>query len=318
MDANNMDNFKDKIALVTGASGFIGRNLVGLLIEQGCKVAVLARGLLTEPKMLQEYIMEVNPDYIFHLASYGNHFGHDDKDEIFATNVMKTYILLNAAQSVDYKLFVNVSTSSVYGKRDIPLREDMTCYPETSYAITKYMGEQITKMFPKTLNIRPFSVYGAGEAEHRFIPTIIKRIEEQKKLYLAEQPVHDWIYIEDFVNALFKIIESKDKLENAEIINIGTGRQYTNKEIVEKLSKLMGKKAKIDILKPRSYDTDMSWVADTNKLSQYFTPEFSIEDGLKLTYEYYATPEKEETLGDAMKKSLDMIGQGGFEKIGDK
>jgi nucleoside-diphosphate-sugar epimerase len=175
-------------------------------------------------------------------------------------NIINTYNILEAASFYDYKTFYNFSTSSV-------LLDD-----QTKYSITKLCGEQLAAMYKNVVNVRPYSVYGPGEASHRFIPTVISCLNSGKEMILDETAVHAWIYIDDLIRALF----------NGET-ELG-GRFVSNGEIVSILETVSGKILKYTLGKLRNYDcgdVGYSPLCNTN-----------LYEGLKRTYEYYTKPDK--------------------------
>ena len=297
---------KKQVALVTGASGFIGKNLCGILIEKGYKVAVVPRDMLYNPDELQEYIEGVSPNYIFHLAAFGNHSDQIEDDLIFIANTFATFNLLNSSRDYPYLGLVNVSTSSVYDKtQNKPLSENDLPIPDGMYAATKLAAEQICTAFAKKhgkpiVNVRPFSVYGPGEADHRFIPTVIDAIENRKVLPLAPEPVHDWIYIEDFIEGL---IEAAKNASKGGTYNLGTGIETSNLDVVSMLSNISGKEVHTKEYEKRNYDTN-SWRANTAiaKAVLGFEAKTSLKDGLKKTFDWYKNPR------DFMEQSLEGLG----------
>jgi len=239
---------------ISGRSGFIGTSIQQYLTSKGSFVHGIPRCLSKEE--LVRYFEKVNPDYIIHLATYGNHYHQKDFRQMVKTNILETYNLLEAAKTTNYKLFYNVSTSSVLLK------------DQTYYSITKLCGEQLSGMYKNVVNIRPYSVYGPGEGSHRFIPTIIDCLNSGNEMILDENATHAWIFIDDFIKAMFA---GETELGGAKTSNI---------EIVRILEQISGKKLKYISGKLRSYDTE-NWVMP--KPICYT----SLYNGLKLTYEYF-------------------------------
>jgi len=315
-------DFKNRVALISGSGGFIGKNLAGLLIEKGCRVAGLPRALLLDPVALQAYLKEIHPDYIFHLAAYGNHYQQTQEDEIFSTNVFKTYALLAASLKTKYSAFINISTSSVYGEYDKPLIEDLPLTGKGFYARTKVCSEQLVKAFvdkfdKPIVNVRPFSVYGPGEARHRLIPTIVRSFFRDEKLTVYPDPVHDWIYVEDFINGLFKVADQAFDLRGQDI-NIGTGIQTSNKNVLEMLLSYSGAKPDLEYKDSDRANDTSHWCADITKIKKLgWKPKFTLEKGLKDTFEYYKSyytqERKEPTLKEIMDKSLKDVGASPIE-----
>lgn len=304
--------WKNKIVLITGANGFCGKNLAGILKEKGAKVALMPREMLSSYKHMESIFNEINPEYIFHLASYGNHSHQKDYiDEIFSTNVIKTYNVLRASANIEYKAFINVSSSSVYGNKKHAMREGMNLEPFTTYACTKAAGEHLAEIFAQVMkqpvvNVRPFSVYGPGEAKGRLIPNIINSMTNGVTLDLAEKPVHDWIYIEDFIEGMLLVAENAEKLRG-QAVNIGTGNDYANAVVVETLLDIKPDAVfPVNVLdKGKIYDTD-NWRANPSKLKKLgWKPKFTLKKGLQETYTYYSELLKEEPdfIADSLKQS---------------
>lgn len=231
-------------------------------------------------------------DYIFHLAAYGQMFHQrDDFDEIYNTNVIKLLKILKATNHLNYKGFINIGTSSEYGKKIRPMKETDPIDPDFFYASSKVAGTMLCKAWAKTFNkpiitVRPFSVYGPNEAEFRFIPTIIRSGIESVKFELTNG-VHDWIYIEDFIDGLLLVAKNIKKIKNG-IVNIGTGKQYTNKQIVELLSNNI-KPLKYTETKMRPNDTKVCWRANNSLLrSLGWKQKYTMKQGLEAVLSYYS------------------------------
>lgn len=242
--------------VISGQSGFIGQAITNYLLDKGQNVVGIIRPYSIFK--LDQIFKENNPDYIVHLATYGNHCQYQrDFNQMVATNITGTYNLLEAADEWNYKVFYNISTSSVALKI------------QTYYSITKLCGEMLAGLYDRVVNVRPYSVYGPGEAKHRFIPKVMECLRTGEQLTIDEEATHDWIFISDFIVALF-----------AGETNIGTGVKTSNKEIVEMLQQISGKKLNYTAGKVRSYDNN-DWVAESG------VSHIGIYEGLKRTYEHF-------------------------------
>ena len=256
--------------LITGSHGLIGQALSRRLIKRGHKVLALPR----DWKVIPDF------DWLFHLGAYGNHSNQTNTQEIFRVNIVRTWQLLQATKSMKYKAFVNISTSSV----NLPY--------QTFYSASKGATELIIRAFINEyklpiINVRPFSVYGEGEADFRLIPTIMRSIMQGKKIVVAPG-YHDWIYVEDFIDALLLIVR-KIKKTKGTTIDVGTGIQYSNFAVLETSEKIANHTASYNYTtqRIRPYDTD-NWVADISFLTKLgWKPKHSLKDGLKETYKYY-------------------------------
>lgn len=264
-------------SLVSGSNGFLAKHLIEALKERGHKVTNLPRELFAKPEELKEFIEEVSPDQIYHLAAYGNHSSQNDIDQMIAANVFNLYLLLRQSQNIPYKVFVNISTSSV----NLPY--------QTFYSATKSAGEKITTAFQNVLgkpiiNCRPASIYGEGEAEFRFIPTVIKHLKSGRKMDLVVEPTHSWMYVDDFVEALILCATRSSDIKVP--INISNGALASNGEIVKILEDISGKKLKYNMVGSlREYDTD-EWLVGNYELKHLgYKQKYSLLEGLKKTYE---------------------------------
>lgn len=257
--------------LISGANGFIGGHLKAQLEQLGHKVAPINRTFLESLNDLKEFLRLSKPDYIFHLAAYGNHNHQTSAKETMKVNFMGTFNLLEASKNINYKKFINFSTSSVL----LPT--------ETFYSASKAGAERLANAFSYQLNkpvltVRPFSIFGENEADFRFIPTIIKSLLTGESMPLALNSYHDWVYIRDFIDNLILLTFSKT-VENG-IINMGTGTSYSNLEIVRFLEEISGKKLNYITTNLRDFDTK-NWVSPDKTIKS------DIKKGLQNTYEYY-------------------------------
>jgi len=278
---------KSKIA-VSGSSGFIGSHLVRLLRSMGNFVYTISRDELEHGS---RNLKALKPDYVIHLAAYGNHYGQTEKLECLKSNVEYLGKLLSLTEHSGRKLFVNCGSSSEYGYKNHPMREDESLEPNGNYALTKAMGTLIAGDYArsrnqKVLTIRPFSVYGPGEAEHRFIPTVIRSLVTGEAISVHTEPKHDWIHVDDFCAGIIKAMETN----TTGILNIGTGVQWTNGEIVSTLEQISGKMITLNsatVIK-RPNDTTSNWVADNSKLRGIgWEEKHDIASGLIDTYRHY-------------------------------
>jgi len=168
------------------------------------------------------------------------------------------------------------------------MKETDLLQPETPYACTKAAAEMLTRMFVKPIVIvRPFSVFGEGEREDRFIPTVIKHLKSGEPLTIYPESRHDWMYVRDVCEALVKVADNAGGLIH-KVVNIGSGRQYTNLEIVRILEKISAKKLNFKgTSKIKAQDSDY-WVGNNGILKSLgFEEVYGLRCGLKKTYYYY-------------------------------
>lgn len=282
-------------AVVSGANGFIGRNLCNKLKSLGHTVIPVPREYLYDFEALQKFFLKHQPQWIFHAAAYGNQGrsgGQTEPDLIVTANIGGTFNMLEASLSIPYEAFINFGSSSEYGEKVEPMVE--TDFPETDtfYGATKigatYLARAFAKQYAKPIvNVRPFSVYGAYEADFRFIPIVIRNVLSGTTFPLEEKATHDWIYVKDFVKGVLLVTENAKKLQG-EWVNIGTGRSFTNKMIVEQVEIFLNKKAKYKKAEGMRPGHSFFWEANINKIASLgFKPSYDISEGLAETIKFY-------------------------------
>ena len=276
-----------KIA-ISGSSGFLGTNIKQYL-KNRYEIVGISQELLYSPDNLAEFFKKENPDIIIHAAAYGNHSNQDNPAMTVFSNIVGGFNMMYASLHIPYKKFVLIGSSSEYGISDFPMRENDKCNPETFYGASKlgttYLGKVFAKQYNKPIiTIRPFSIYGEYEANFRFIPTVIHNLLKGTEMNLDTKGIHDWIYVEDFIEGMLKAIEVAP---NGDIVNIGTGRQTTNLQIVQILENLSGLKLKYKEVNMRPNDSK-NWSAEMSKLISWgFKTKYPLGLGLGKTLQYY-------------------------------
>lgn len=306
-----MDDWRDKRVLVTGAAGFVGANLVRALVDRGAEVhavvrsqtdlwriqdvessVALQRADVTDRAALRDAVGQARPEIIFHLARGGPSLG--GRDEIFQTNVLGVLNLLDATLDLDYTRFVHAGSSFEYGIRDEPMSETDPADPATFYGATKAAATLFCRQYARThgkpiVVLRLFSVYGPWEASHRLVPTAIRACLEGGGLDLTEPGYRrDFVFVDDVVEAL--ICAAGAVGIEGEIINIGSGRQTSNEEVVETIQALAGRHLRVRVGAYPARPTDTSnWVADNRKAERLlgWKPRHTLEDGISKTISWF-------------------------------
>jgi nucleoside-diphosphate-sugar epimerase len=299
--------------LITGATGFIGSVLTRRLVASSENIHLLLRPQakiwrikdilshvvvhdadLSDGDHLTRLIKSINPSIIYHLAANGAYPNQNQPDQIIETNIMGTWNLLKACQLINYHLFVNTGSSSEYGFKNKPMQESDLLEPNSYYAVSKCATTLLCSQHAKEtgkpiVTLRPFSVYGPYEEPSRFVPTLLSRLSNKKPMNLVNpETVRDYIYVDDLVRAYLSI--SQLVKYPGEYFNIGSGLQYTIKEVVNLAVKVTGQSTTFNWGKmpPRTWDTS-TWVADITKTKTKldWTPQITLEAGLKQTWTWF-------------------------------
>jgi nucleoside-diphosphate-sugar epimerase len=252
---------------LSGGTGFLGKHI---LERWDDSVYLYSRG--EDTKSLKRY----KPDIVIHAAA---EIYQDDK--MLDSNIVLTHNLLKEASNV--KAFFYIGSSSEYGRKKKPMKETDLLEPQTMYEATKGAGSLLSQAYASTYGLpvmvlRPFSLYGKHEPKHRLIPTAIKSVKAGWPMDISPGS-HDFIHVDDFIDAIFHLIENPHP---GEIYNIGTGLQYTNEEVVNMIEKVVGRDIKKHLVgKLRPFDSD-KWVCDYSKLARLgWKPKITLYEGIK-------------------------------------
>jgi nucleoside-diphosphate-sugar epimerase len=302
-----------KRIFMTGGAGFIGANIIHKLLQLNYEINICVRPStnlwrlkniisnlniheidILDKQNLTKKITQINPSAIIHLATYSQYRNQEEFEQMVETNINGTLNLLTASKDICYDIFINTGSSSEYGIKDKPMKETDLLEPVSFYAATKSSATLLCQVFSREYKkpittLRPFSVYGPLEEENRFIPTIINAVIKNKPIKLTSgNQRRDFIHIQDIVDIYVKTLSCGKKL-SGQILNMGTGIEYTNDEVVKTLFKISGKKVKIEkgLYPKRIWDTP-HWIADTLKTKRLLNwkPKFTLEEGLRYTYNW--------------------------------
>lgn len=304
-----MTDLRGRRVLVTGAAGFIGANLTRELAERGAKIHAVVRpggnpwriediggGLalvrldLTDRAELRRSVREVAPEFVFHLAARGVLPGRDGGGEILESNVLGTANLLDACEPLPCKRFVHVGGSSEYGHKNAPISEGDPLEPVTPYGAAKAAAtivcRQVAVASRKPIVIlRPFSVYGRWEAPTRLVPTAVRAALRGLDMDLTPPGCcRDLVFADDVVEACLLALEADTPC--GEIVNIGSGRQWANEDVVALIGEIAGRavRTRTGAYPPRPSDT-AHWVADIRKAARMlgWRPRHTLRSGLEKT-----------------------------------
>jgi nucleoside-diphosphate-sugar epimerase len=266
----------EKKIVLYGSHGFLGEHLYKELSKQGWEVLRGDRlGLVPE-----------ETDYIIDVAAYGNMYSHQDIERIYTVNFSRTTLLLKNAQKQQVKGVILTSTSSV----DLKVQ---TFYSASKMA-AQYYGIAVAQQLKAPIAIvKPYTIYGYGDNPEHLIPTIFRSCLIDEPMRLDPKPVHDYIYIDDIVNAYITILNNMDKAKG-KVLAVGTAVQSSNELVLREIEMMTGKRANVTkATKMREYDTD-KWMADIGEVTKLgWRPKYTLTEGLYKIYEHYKPRFKE-------------------------
>ena len=301
--------------LITGASGFVGSNLIRKLIDENKEVTILIREDsdlwrindlvpkiqtfktdLSNYGKLEKIISDIDPDFVYHLGTYGGYPFQTSIQKITQVNILNTINLFESLSKCNnLKLIINFGSSSEYGPKSNPMNENDEAIPTTPYGISKLTQTKFAKFYSKNMNLpivtlRLFSVFGPFEEPGRLIFDIMTSVIKGKTIELSSPfPRRDFVYVSDVIQAIETAIHAKNII--GEIFNIGTGVMRSVQDVVNNVLEIAKSNNKISwkIKQKRVFDDMTPWVSDTEKTKKIlkWEPKYSFSDGLSLTYKWY-------------------------------
>jgi UDP-glucose 4-epimerase len=307
-------SLKDKKILVTGATGFIGSNLVRTLVARGAKVTAMKRpsSSVWRLKDISEQIeiLEVDlRDYkgikkslnkrrfqiIFHLASHidRSRFAKISGDTL-GVNILGTLHLIDCFLKRDIEMFVNTGTCDEYGDNPVPFNEDQRERPQSPYAASKVVATHYCQLLFRTARlpvviVRPFLTYGPCQIGEMLIPYVIERCLKSSRLKVTPgEQTREVHYIDDIVEGFIKAATCEKAV--GQVINLGTGCEYKVGAIVSLIVKLTGygKKWSLGELPYRENEM-LRFYCDGQKAKEIlmWKPRITLTEGLARTIEWY-------------------------------
>ena len=314
-----------KKIIVTGGLGFIGSNLIGLLLKK--KYSVLNIDKISysssfynvrefknsknynfikcdiNDKKLKNIFLKYKPNIIFNLAAE-THVDRsiDNPGNFINSNIIGTYNLLECFRDFSKKnntKLIHISTDEVYGDILKGRTDEKHPYnPSSPYAASKAASDHLVYSYIKTYKIPAIITncsnnYGPKQHPEKLIPKLIYNILNNRNLPIYGKGINsrEWIYVEDHCDALFKI-SKLGKIGN--FYNIGSNKDVTNIKISKNLLKIaklkfkVGKNVKIKFVKDRP-GHDIRYALNSKKLFKElkWLPKTKFEDGLIKTFDWY-------------------------------
>lgn len=307
------------LVLVTGAEGFIGSHLTEHLVRQGHSVRAMVLynsfgklgwlegsevvdsvevvlGDVRDPDSAQRALDSV--DTVYHLAALiAIPYSYQAPRSYVDTNIMGTLNVCQAALRSGVSMFLQMSTSEVYGNADsFPISEGHALRPQSPYAASKVGADAVAQSFRASFDLplciaRPFNTYGPRQSTRAFIPAVMSQVlVGADELRVGDlRPTRDLTFVSDTVSALARLGETGPT--DGSTIHVGTGIEYSMMQVVQAIQRLAGTSIPV-IQEHRRFRPESSevfrLVADNSRLRQEtgFTPDTDLETGLLKTMEW--------------------------------
>jgi len=294
--------------LVLGASGFIGTNLLRMLLQYRNDVFatssklpnwrlegidskhIIAGDLLVKGK-LDLVLNQTKAQTIFNCISYGAYAFQDDEERIYETNVIFTQRLIETCFQRQIDCFINAGSSSEYGDESAAPKEDATLNANSHYAVTKAAISNLIHFYGKKkgmkiANLRLYSVYGPFEDSSRLIPQVILKGLQKEFTTLTNPDIsRDFVYIDDACEAFIDAAFALPQNFYGESFNIGTGTKTTIGDIAEISQKIYEIKGEPKFNYPAHKWDVTNWYSNSNKAAQVlgWSAKTYFEEGLLKT-----------------------------------
>lgn len=312
---------KNSSILITGAVGFIGSHLAGLLFKHDNYLILvdnfndyykgkeenfreitknfeekkdfdLHRIDLTNISLLKKIDKDI--DFIFHLAAQaGVRYSIENAAEVTYNNIVSTINIFEYALNNNVKKVTFASSSSVYGNPIYtPLDEEHPKNPISPYAVSKLCSEIHADYYYRENNLpvtslRFYTVYGPRGRPDMAIRKFFNLILQEKEIsiYGNGNQLRDFTYVSDIVNGL--ILASEKNEANGQIFNLGMSNPIKVNDLVDKMYAITRKPKNIRYIEKQKGDVDITYsnTKKANEILSYY-PKIDIDEGLKRTYEW--------------------------------
>ncbi|MEZ4825567.1 MAG: SDR family NAD(P)-dependent oxidoreductase [Bacteroidia bacterium] len=312
--------------LVTGADGFIGSHLTEYLITCGYPVRAFCmynsmgscgwldhlpaeirnqteifQGDIRDPFQVKK-AME-NCEMVFHLAALISiPYSYHAPQQYIQTNVTGTLNVLSAAKELGTRRLLITSTSEVYGSaRYVPMDENHPLTAQSPYSAAKIAADKLAESFYRSFDlpvtiVRPFNNYGPRQSVRAIIPSVITQLMSGKnEIYIGNPaPTRDFVFVRDTAEGFRRIAEAESAIGLE--INIATENEISIGDLVGRIITSVRPGAKIitdpDRIRPENSEVTRL-LGSAARLRQItgWSPQTSLEEGLRQTIDWYAQPE---------------------------
>ncbi len=301
--------------LVTGGSGFIGRQVVAELRREGAEVRVVdlnphpdpsvdvVRGDIAEKEVLERAFAD-GADAVVHLAAVTSVLRSLEHPRLtYSTNVAGTHEVLEAARAAEVRALAFTSTNAVTGPMDAPaIVETALLRPLTPYGATKAAGEMLMSAYTSSYGVRcvPLrltNVYGPGmQAKDSIVARLMRaiRLGRTFEIYGDGRQVRDYVHVSD-VAAAIKLALRDERWQGPMVI--GAGHSLSVLEVVDEVRRVSG--ADFDVRHGPAKPGEMpAVIVDPSRArAAGWSPHFDFAEGLRGVWEEWSKADVESMTG---------------------
>lgn len=252
-----------KRVVVTGASGFIGVNLLHHLHAAGAEVITVVtcdrdsprihnlpfptqRITVTDVAGFADAIRSSEPQFVIHLSAYISIERSMRSLELsLRENLLTTISLLTACTEVKAERVILMGSCEEYGQKYCPFDASLAPDPNSPYGASKAAATAYAHMFWSsfklpTVTLRPSVVYGPGQSPRQLISMVLQALAENRSIAVTEgRQTRDFVYIDDVSEAIVTALTTPDIVGSA--WNIGSGQVVTVRQCLELIENITGR-----------------------------------------------------------------------------
>jgi len=291
--------------LVAGGTGFLGYHFIKKALKIGFKVISISKNDPPQKRFLKKikYIksdicnlkilnkkLNIKFNYVVNFSGYVD---HGNKKKTYQSHYIGCKNLVKICLNKKIKRFIQIGSSMEYGRKFSPQKENLHCLPISVYGKAKFLASKYLlglykkKKLPVTI-LRLYQVYGPNQDLNRFIPVVINSCRKDLKFPCSNgEQYRDFLYVDDFVRAIFFSISNKKSI--GKIINLGSGKPLKIKKIIQKIVKIYKKgKPLFGKIKLRKEEMRITYPDISNAKSILkWKPTISFKKGILKTVRYY-------------------------------
>jgi GDP-L-fucose synthase len=297
--------------LIAGSSGMVGRGIVRIAKSQGISDIVEVTSKTCDLRNLQktrELLLDTKPDVVIDAAAkVGGILANSTEPVDFMINNLQIQTnLFSASHEANVRKVVFLSSSCVYPKlAEQPIKESSLLTgsleeTNSAYAVAKIAGMRLIQAYRQQYNrnwisVMPTNLFGTFDnfstTTSHVLPALIRKFHDAKTnneskvtLWGSGKPKRELMEVDEFARALLLIVE---KYDDAETINIGTGKDLSIKEISEIVKEVVGFHGEVvwDESKPDGTPRKLLDISKITKLG--YQPDEDLKTGIAKTYEWF-------------------------------
>ena len=274
-----------KKILITGSEGFVGKNLIRYLKNYSFQI-IETKDKSFDLKLNESWKQIEKCDYLIHLA--GKSFvpkSWEEPARFIENNILLITNALEYCRVNKTKLIF--LSSYLYGNcKKMPIKENAPIEATNPYALSKLLSEKLCYFYKNNFQVnniilRVFNLYGPGQPKEYLLSKITNQVRNEKIIKVDNlSPKRDYVYIDDLCSAIVKAINYKGK---EHIFNIGSGKSYSVKEVIDFIQNIYGTSFNIKEKKLIRKNEILNTIADINlaKKELEWFPIYDLKEGLK-------------------------------------